>query len=161
MRLREPPPEHRSQSDLCAPKSGTGIGAMQPEACIKQIILKRSGARKSQQRTESSNAKGVALQHGKRKGGSLCPNYCRQRGGLDERPHGPAPARPPRCSSALSTAPVRAAGPTRSRRPQRAHLRARSGAAISMGGRARARHSGGSVKAADDLHTQSAGSNVL
>ena len=29
------------------------------------------------------------------KGGSLCPNYnCRPRGGLDERPHGPAPARP-------------------------------------------------------------------
>ena len=70
MRLREPPPEHRSHSDLCAPKLGTGIGAMQPEACIKQIILKRSGARKSQQRqravtlkewrSSTVNVKGVA-----------------------------------------------------------------------------------------------------
>ena len=64
-------------------------------------------------------------------------------------------------SGTLSTAPGRAAGPERSRQPQRARLRARSGAAIIMGGRAHARHSVGSVRAADDLRTQSAGSHVL
>ena len=56
--------------------------------------------------------------------------------------------------NALSTAPVQAVLPA-------ARLRVRSGAAINIGGRARTRHSSGSVQAADDLRTQSAGSHVL
>mgnify|MGYP000435449505 CR=1 FL=1 len=54
----------------------------------------------------------------------------------------------------LSTAPVQAVLPA-------ARLRARSGAAICISGRARARHTSGYVQAADDLRTQSAGSHVL
>ena len=75
-------------------------------------------------RTENCNAKGVALQCERCIGGSLCPNYCRQRGGLDERPHGPAPARPPRCSPALSTVRATFAAP---------RVRARDGDASGMG----------------------------
>jgi hypothetical protein len=82
---------------------GTGIGAIQTRSVYAERI--------------------------RYKRGSLCHDYSRQRGGLDERPHGPAPARPPRCRSTLSTAPVRAAGPTRGRQPQRARLRARDAVA--------------------------------
>ena len=56
--------------------------------------------------------------------------------------------------TALSTAPVQAILPA-------ARLRARSGAAIGIGGRAHARHTSGYVQAADQLRMRSAGSRVL